>query len=105
MRKFVEVEPICPFLDKPCIKNGLEWDRKIVHPCAFWDEYPYNGIDPEEPCRIKRAVNRILSDEVKANPDDIEIQVPWDETPKKTKRSGNNVRKAKKCNDDPNRND
>ncbi len=79
MKRLVEVEPICPFLGKTCIKDGWQYfNQKIIHPCAFWDDFPHNGIDPEEPCRLKRAVNKILSDE---ESDEIDfnrtIEVPF----------------------------
>ena len=82
MKRYVEVEPICPFVGKPCIKDGWQhWDQKTLRPCAFWDTDIHNGIDPDEPCRIKRAINRILSYEISDSPDDNVIaEVPWDTT-------------------------
>ena len=80
MKRLVEIEPICPFIGKECIKDGWKyWDQKIVRPCAFWDgDNTYDGVPPEEPCRIKRAMNRILSDETPDKPDENrKVLVPF----------------------------
>ena len=55
--------PICPFIGKPCIGDGLT--RKSlkdaeINPCAFFDTEYKDGV---EPCRIRRAVNRINKEE------------------------------------------
>jgi len=57
MKRYVEVESICPFIGKPCIKDGWQWNSSVIHPCAFFDEY---ACSDTEPCLIKRAVNTIL---------------------------------------------
>ena len=83
MDRTIKILPVCPFLGgKPCIADGITrevlWNGCTAHPCAFWDEHTYNGEYPEEPCRIKRAVNRIL---MKEKPDEIDpnmvADVPW----------------------------
>lgn len=76
MKRYVEIRPICPFVGKTCIADGWTGnDHFILHPCAFWDGDSCNSASQEEPCRIKRAVNRILSDEeIETN----ELCVPWE---------------------------
>ena len=80
MKRYVEVEPICPFVGKPCIKDGWEWNSKVYHPCVFWDENTYNGVYPEQPCKIKRAIARLL---IRETPDEYDpnavVNVPWNE--------------------------
>ena len=81
MKKYVEIEPVCPFLGgKKCIEDGWQWNASTYHPCAFYDaDAVYHGVSPDEPCRIKRAVNRILSDEVSSDDEEQTIaKVPWD---------------------------
>jgi len=80
MKCYVEIEPICPFVGKPCIKDGWQsWNQKVLRPCAFWDDFPHGQSDLE-PCKIKRAINKLLSDEV---PDEnCPVEVPWDTTKK-----------------------
>ena len=81
MKMTVAIEPICPFVRKECIGDGWQrWDQKIIRPCAFWDgDRTFNGVSPDEPCRLKRALNRILSDEVddKDRTEPIVVRVPW----------------------------
>ena len=80
MKRYVEIEPVCPFLGgKPCIKDGWQFNGSVYHPCAFFDgDSVYHGVSPEEPCRIKRAIRRILSDEVSDETDpDYKVDVPW----------------------------
>lgn len=83
MKKSIEIRPVCPFLGgKECISDGVTrevlWNNGTAHPCAFWDENTYNGVYPEEPCRIKRAVNRILKSEKRDVVDEnTPIEVPW----------------------------
>ena len=58
----IESRPICPFIGKECIACGVsqDWLRtKVLHPCAFFDEYASSDV---EPCKIKRAINRILKE-------------------------------------------
>ena len=84
MRKSIEIKPVCPLLGgKECISDGLTrevlWNCGVAHPCMFFDgDYIYEGEIPNEPCRLKRAVNRILFRE---NPDHYDgkvPEVPWD---------------------------
>ena len=85
MRKSIEIKPVCPLLggSKECISDGLTrevlWNCGVAHPCMFFDgDSVYNGVNPTEPCRLKRAVNKILSDE---KPEEIDfnrtIEVPF----------------------------
>ena len=74
MKRYVEVEPICPFIGKPCIRDGWQWDQKIIRPCAFWDEASMNN---EEPCLIFRAIKKTLN--INADdPDEEQIIVPFE---------------------------
>ena len=76
MKRYVEIEPVCPFIGcKPCIKDGWQWNAKTYRPCAFWDGDA--SYMPEEPCRIKRAVNKILEDEMQDEPGCGTVDVPW----------------------------
>jgi len=77
MKRYVEIEPICPLLGgKPCIKDGWQLNSNVYHPCMLWDgDRVFNGVPPTEPCRFLRALNRILSDEVT---EAEEMCVPWD---------------------------
>ena len=78
MKRLVEVEEICPFIGKPCIRDGWQWDRKIAHPCAFWDGDRLPYTDPAiEPCRIKRGLNKILAEENSELSTDTDLEVPW----------------------------
>lgn len=78
MSNDIEVVAVCPLIGKECIKDCWRWDRKTVTTCIFWDENTYDGVVLEEPCRIKRAVNKILADEVPDQPSDKPVEVPWD---------------------------
>ena len=80
MKCVVEIEPVCPFIGlKQCRKDGWEFGSKVLHPCAFYDsDVIYSSEYPQEPCMIKRAVNKILSDEITDNPTDAELYVPWE---------------------------
>ena len=85
MNKTITIKPVCPFLGgKECISDGITrevlWNCAVAHPCMFWDENTYNGVEPEEPCRIKRAINRILSKEKPDTNTNEPIRVPWDTT-------------------------
>ena len=81
MKRFFEIDPICPFVGKPCVKEGMQWDSNIIRPCIFWDgdKTINHGISPEPPCRIERALKKILSNE---KPDEAGgnsvPDVPWD---------------------------
>lgn len=80
MKRYVAVESICPFIGKPCIKDGWQWNSSVIHPCAFWDgDRSINGgVSPEPPCRLQRAISRILSDEKPDQTDGASPDVPWD---------------------------
>ena len=75
--KYIKVVSICPLIGKPCINDGLNSDvfmnRSVANSCDLWDCSTYNGVVPDEPCRFKRAINKILSDEI---PDNIPDSVP-----------------------------
>ena len=80
--KSITIVPVCPIIGKPCIKDGITSDvlmnRSIIHPCELWDQNTYNGgISPDEPCRFKRAINRILSDEIPDTVSDDPPEVPF----------------------------
>lgn len=84
MKRYIKVEigdGICPFVGGKCIRDGWNnWDQRIAHPCMFWDgDKTYNGgFEPDNPCRIQRAVNRILSREKLDEYDGTTIaEVPW----------------------------
>ena len=77
-------KPVCPFLGgKQCLSDGLRellWNG-TAHPCMFWDadKILENGMSPEPPCRIERALRKILSDEKPEQYDNSIIpEVPWD---------------------------
>lgn len=92
MKRYVEIEPVCPFVGKQCIKDGWQWNSIILHPCAFYDESVFEkDCNPQEPCRIKRAINRILSDEVQEELGNYVPEVPWDVE----EGSADNVKKTK----------
>ncbi len=99
MKRTIEIEPICPFIGKECISSGFpreiapKAETIIMHPCAFWDgDELYNGVTPDEPCRIKRAISRILADEISEEADNDNMNdVPWTVE----EGSGNNGSKAK----------
>lgn len=74
MRRFIEIEPVCPFFGKPCIKDGWQLDRKIVRPCMFFDEN--SAMNDEEPCLIMRTVDKVLNR--KNTDDNAPVEVPWD---------------------------
>ena len=74
MKKYIEVVAVCPFVGKPCIKDGWQWDKNTANPCMFWDELSDSNA---EPCLLARAVNRILKRP--DFPERIETpDVPWD---------------------------
>lgn len=79
MRKSIEIKPVCPLLGgKECISDGLTrevlWNCGVAHPCMFFDgDSVYNGVNPTEPCRLKRAVNRIL---IREKPDEYDGEIP-----------------------------
>ena len=85
MKRYVEIEPICPFMNRPCIRDGWQWDQKIIRPCAFWDDAA--SMNDIEPCLIMRTVEKILD----IKKDDIDssspVMVPW---PVEEKRSDSN---------------
>ena len=84
MKKIIEVVAVCPLLGgKPCINDGITREVLITHKtanaCMFWDgDQSYNGISPGEPCRLKRAINRILSHEIDTINDGISPEMPWE---------------------------
>lgn len=79
MKQYVEVEPICPLIGSECVSDGWKhWNQKVVRPCMLWDVTTYNGMIPDEPCRLKRAINRILSDEKPDQINNSPVEVPWD---------------------------
>jgi len=82
MKKLVEIEPVCPFIGKKCIADGWQWNSLIQHPCAFYDENTMCREYPEEPCLIKRAINKILENEETSQAEDISASVPWDTSEK-----------------------
>lgn len=106
MKKTIEIKPVCPFLGgKECITDGMTrevlWNCGTAHPCMFWDaENVYNGDNPSEPCRVKRAINRILADEV-SDQIDSTVLVPWNTE----ERNDSNGKKAKEHPHDTKRND
>lgn len=79
MEKYIKVVAACPFIGgKPCIKDGWKCNTNTMYPCMFYDtDISYNGRLPDEPCRIKRAINRILSDEIPDKPGNEPIEMPW----------------------------
>lgn len=79
MKKYVEIEPICPLIGKQCIKDGWQhWNQETLRPCMFWDaEKSYNGIKPQEACRLKKAINKILADEDQYENDSKPVDVPY----------------------------
>ncbi len=91
MKKYVEIEPICPFIGKACIRDGWQWNASTYHPCAFYDESVFSkDCYPQVPCRIQRAIDRILFDEQQDTSDNDAVLVPWDVEGGKA-----NVRKTK----------
>ena len=85
VKRYVEVEPICPFMNRPCIQDGWQWDQNIIRPCAFWDDKA--SMDDVEPCLIMRTVEKVL--DIKKNNSDLSspVEVPW---PVAKKRSDSN---------------
>ena len=77
MKKLVEILHICPFTHGKCIADGWELNKLVQRPCMFYDEDTMYREYPAEPCRIKRAVNKILADEETAEKEDLS-SVPWD---------------------------
>lgn len=72
-----ESKPICPFVGRECISCGVTQQAMrtgILHPCAFWDEY---ASDPVEPCLIKRAVNKVLKIPDCADKTETKVEVPY----------------------------
>ena len=79
MKRYVEVEPVCPFLGgKPCIKDGWQWNANVFHPCAFFDETA--SMNDNEPCLIKQTVNKIIGDDRDDN--SVPLDLPWIEDSK-----------------------
>ena len=81
MKRFFKVEPICPFVGKPCIREGMQWNSDVIRPCVFWDgdKTINHGIIPEPPCRIERALKKILANEKLDEVDwNNTVCVPWD---------------------------
>lgn len=74
MKRYVEIEPVCPFLNRPCIKDGWQWDKKIIRPCMFYDEDA--SMNDNEPCMILRAVTTLIGK--KETIDAVPVEVPWD---------------------------
>lgn len=85
MRKIIEVVAVCPLLGgKPCISDGITYDilmhNGTARRCMLWDgDSVYDGVSPEEPCRLKRAINKALSDEMTDDEPTV-VEVPWDTT-------------------------
>lgn len=76
MIRCVKIEPVCPFIGgKKCIEDGWQFNANTFHPCAFWDGDA--SYMPDEPCRIKRAVNKMLAYELQDDPGCTEVDVPW----------------------------
>ena len=79
MKKLVEIKPVCPFVNGKCIGDGWECSTYVQRPCEFWDGGEvYNGISPDEPCKIKRAINRILANEFENCTENMPIDFPWE---------------------------
>lgn len=71
------IKPICPFIGKECISDGFSRDTiktGILRPCAFYDDY---CGDEMEPCRIKRAVNIINKESSVKKAGDTTPEVPF----------------------------
>ena len=74
MKRYIEIEALCPFVQRPCIKDGWQWNQKITRPCMFYDET--SSLDDKEPCMILRAVETIIGKKETTN--DGTVDVPWD---------------------------
>ena len=70
--------PICPFLGKPCIGDGFtrqSLKEAEFYPCAFYDD---ESSDSVEPCRIRRAINRINGEDDFPSAVTVSPDVPFD---------------------------
>ena len=74
MKRYVEIEPVCPFINRPCIKDGWQWDKKIIRPCMFYDEDA--SMNDNEPCMILRAVTTLIGKKEMIG--EVSVEVPWD---------------------------
>lgn len=79
---YIKVVPVCPLIGKPCIGDGITSDtlmnHSTVYPCMLWDgNTMYNGVYPEQPCRMQRAIDRILCREIPDKPSNEPVVVPW----------------------------
>ena len=74
MEYTIQVDPICPFVNRKCITDGFVKhtpEGAVYRPCMYFDEYSSG----EEPCLIKRAINKVL--DIPDHPIDTTVEVPY----------------------------